>query len=57
MEYKIAHGTSILLLTNSVQSLIKEGWKPQGGISVTLLNEKDTQEENKYVFAQAMIKD
>ena len=38
-------------LSNMVSSLMSEGWKPQGGVSIYVNN------NNREVFAQAMVKE
>ena len=49
IQYMIATAMNAKELTEEVQSRINEGWKLQGGISVTLAT--------KPVFAQALIKE
>ena len=35
MEYNVAWESSIIKFRNEVNRMIKDGWKPQGGISVS----------------------
>lgn len=60
MEYKIVFETEVKEFEKEVNSLIKEGWEPLGGASVS-----ESMEENKGIlggndfnmsFVQAMIK-
>lgn len=60
MDYKILTGESfksteyaIRELEREVKSYMKEGWKPQGGVSITKFG------SSSYIFtvAQAMIKE
>ena len=46
MEYTIAHGDSLAVIIKRVNELIKQGWKPQGGICQIMGN-----------YYQAMIKE
>ncbi|MBQ7892016.1 MAG: DUF1737 domain-containing protein [Erysipelotrichaceae bacterium] len=56
MEYKVVATSNKLELfarkelENEVKKLIKDGYKPQGGISFT-------KQEDKFYFIQAMIKE
>jgi hypothetical protein len=54
MEYRVISESKIADLVREVNDAIKEGWKPQGGVSVTkglapLLGQA-------FVWAQAMVK-
>ncbi len=35
MEYWIVNNTDLVKLAKEIQRLIKEGWKPQGGVSAS----------------------
>ena len=58
MEYKVVFGIgefhfdAVIKLNKEVESLIKEGWKPLGGVSVVY---NDVTEN--YTYSQAMIKE
>lgn len=59
MQYKIVYeyhstvGDALRSLESEVKILCKEGWKPQGGISITSKSEKET-----WCYAcQAMVKE
>jgi len=45
MEYKVVAKVRLYELEEEVNKLIKDGWKPQGGIAVTS------------AYAQAMVKE
>ena len=54
MEYRVINESKMTDLVREVNNAIKEGWKPQGGVSVTkglapLLGAA-------FVWAQAMVK-
>jgi len=50
MEYKVVKvQSSIKEFTDKVNALIQEGWKPQGGVSIT------TSQGNYETYIQAMI--
>lgn len=64
MEYKIVTANSASGLSNSINNLIKEGWKPVGSHTVAMEHEqkrfsgmqhKDT--TYKYEYSQTMIKE
>jgi hypothetical protein len=46
MEYQIVYARNILDLTDSVKSLLLEGWRPLGGVSVAF--------DGSLVFHQAL---
>lgn len=50
MEYKILMNSDRQLLANVVESYLKEGWEPQGGVSVAVKNDNDEG------YVQAIIK-
>jgi hypothetical protein len=54
MEYRVINESKMTDLVKEVNNAMKEGWKPQGGVSVTkglapLLG-------SAFVWAQAMVK-
>ncbi|GAA4764586.1 hypothetical protein GCM10023230_12700 [Flavobacterium hankyongi] len=53
MEYKIVTDTSELLIEEKVAALLKQGWKLQGGISITFNAGRGNSD---LYFAQALIK-
>ena len=55
MEYTIAVGNDQLELAQAVNKLIKQGWKPHGGVSVAVDRNGDFTSVTYHVFAQAMI--
>lgn len=62
MEYKVVSEETSADLENAVNVLIKSGWVPVGGVSVTVLstsieNERKGYAENQaqWVYAQAMV--
>lgn len=54
MEYKVIQENSILGLENELNKLLKEGWKPQGGICV--VRNITGFGTNEYLYLQAIIK-
>ena len=52
MDYKILQYSDMRLLELNVKEHLKEGWKCQGGINVTVSPSSGT-----YWYAQAMIKE
>ena len=50
MEYKILSHTSKTELSRLVTSSLKDGWTPQGGVSITVNSSNDI------AFAQAILK-
>ena len=62
MEYKILHDYDIPLLENAVSEHLKDGWKPQGGVSVfSALWVQDSEEHlessQRFVFIQPITKE
>ena len=59
MEYKVVYGqvNGLKGVENEVNRLIKEGWKPQGGIAVVSYKELYERNVIKDHFFQAMIKE
>lgn len=53
MEYKIVTATSELILEEEIKALLKQGWKLQGGISITYNHGRGNTD---FYFAQAVIK-
>lgn len=54
MEYLILEGDDANQLSNAVRIHIADGWKPQGGVSVSLSGSDQFMYQ---IFAQAMIKE
>lgn len=50
MQYKVVHGDGIVDIEKEVQELMRQGWKPQGGISET------TYIGGQVLLVQAMVK-
>lgn len=51
MEYRIVEGAQVMQkFIDEVNKLMKEGWRPQGGIAVI-------DNENAWYYYQAMIKE
>lgn len=59
MEYKVVYGhwNGLKGFESEVNRLIKEGWKPQGGIAVVSYKELYERNDIKDHFFQAMIKE
>ena len=60
MEYRIvrAYGDELAVcrsIDEQVNALCEEGWRPQGGVSLTL--EKNSYVSGVYVAVQAMVKE
>lgn len=53
MEYKIITASSESILEEEIMALLKQGWKLQGGISITYNNGRGSTD---FYFAQAVIK-
>lgn len=53
MEYKIITATSESILEEAIKSLLKQGWKLQGGISITYNHGLGSTD---FYFAQAVMK-
>lgn len=56
MQYKIIEVTEVFTLENEVDKAIKEGWKPQGGVSIAVLYPASAV-GTIMRYAQAMIKE
>jgi Domain of unknown function (DUF1737) len=54
MEYRVISESKMADLVKEVNNAIKEGWKPQGGVSVTKGHAPVLGQA--FVWAQAMIK-
>ena len=54
MEYLILEGNDADQLSNEVRIRIADGWKPQGGVSVSL---SESDHFSYQLFAQAMTKE
>lgn len=54
MQYRLATGAYAVIL-DDIKEMIKDGWKPQGGIGITCF--KDEYDDVEYRYAQAMVKD
>ena len=58
MTYTIAFSSeSISDLTEKVNNLISEGWRPQGGVSVTSHTFVEIEEIPTVLYLQAMIRE
>ena len=57
MSYMVASAASYGALRNRVVKLQKEGWRPQGGVSVSIRPAKDgeTRRSHVEVWAQALV--
>jgi hypothetical protein len=55
MEYIILQDDSIGWLENEVKKFTKDGWKPQGGVSVAIM--ESTEGDIYRLCAQAMVKE
>ena len=53
MEYRVINDSKMTDLVKEVNNAIKEGWKPQGGVSVTKGLAPIRQ---AFIWAQAMVK-
>ena len=53
MEYKIVTATSESILEEEIRALLKQGWKLQGGISISYNRGRGSTD---LYFAQALIK-
>lgn len=65
MDYKIIETSSVAMLESSVREMIKDGWQPIGGLSVTqelcdatkhVGNNACTLYDAGFTYAQAMVK-
>lgn len=63
MEYRIIRNDSLTELSEKVNSLIKEGWEPLGGVSITVIYNSNklkffhiSDQYQLYKFYQTMIK-
>jgi len=63
MEYKIVHANSPSYLTNEVNSLIKEGWRPIGSHQVVTLKQQNRYRGTQHIdtinemeYSQTMVK-
>ena len=56
MEYKILHTMKIDWLEQDVRRYIKDGWKPQGGVAISMM-ESDNDNETYNLYTQAMVKE
>lgn len=54
MKYTVMNAYDLTTLIEKVNDLIKEGWKPLGGIQAMIDNE--AQDPYRYNYCQAMIK-
>ena len=54
MQYKIIDAKSPVILVELVNQALRNGWKPQGGVSVTMSSDQGYVRE---LYAQAMIKE
>lgn len=54
MQYKIIDAKSPVILVELVNQALRNGWKPQGGVSVTMSADQGYVRE---LYAQAMIKE
>ena len=58
MEYKLVICKNDFVLEREVNELLKEGWKCQGGVSISLQKGEFTQKENIIKnYTQAMVKE
>jgi len=60
VKYEIATGESSDELVATVNEMIGEGWRPQGGVSATRYeweNDRKGYSESSWVWAQAMVRD
>ncbi len=55
-QYQLVVKDSRGELNNAVTHLLTEGWQLGGGMSVTLLPEKDAVGKARFLYAQAMAK-
>ena len=55
MEYAIVDAKSASILVEIINRQMKEGWRPQGGVSVSISH--DAHGGSYQVYAQAMIKE
>jgi len=53
-EYKIIHGKTPEDLEKKVNALIQQGWKPLGGVSITMRTQPDG--AGNWWVAQAMVR-
>ncbi len=60
MDYKVVFETSVEVLESKVRDLLRNGWEPIGGVSVSETLEHDVgvfnRDEYSMSFVQAMIK-
>ena len=54
MEYEILEDTNIYDLALKVDEYLADGWIPQGGVSVVVLDDEDG--EDRYWCTQAVIR-
>jgi Domain of unknown function (DUF1737) len=55
MEYRVINESSVKALVKEVNNAIKEGWRPQGGVSVTKKGLFPLQAQ-PVLWAQAMLR-
>ena len=53
IDYKILHDEYLERLETKVSQMMRQGWIPQGGVSLTIDSFEDG---NQLYFAQAMVK-
>lgn len=53
-QYKIIEKDNRGELINDVESLLKQGWHPVGGVALILLSKKDPNGNERVLYAQAM---
>jgi hypothetical protein len=56
MEYKILQAMKMDWLEQDVKKYIKDGWKPQGGVAISMM-ESDNDNDTYNLCAQAMVKE
>jgi hypothetical protein len=56
MEYIVLWEDTPERLARIVNKFISEGWKPQGGVSVTVYYSEE-RKDSVYTFSQAMVND